>query len=57
MCGSALSRQRFCQNLLVEPIGFSYPATQIYRLTARLKFRLGILIKKRGGALSLSSMR
>ena len=27
------------------------------RLTARLKFRLGILIKKRGGALSLSSMR
>lgn len=46
MCGSALSRQRFCQNLLVEPIGFSYPATQIYPFDGAFEISFGDIDKE-----------
>ena len=46
MCGSALSRQRFCQNLLVKPIGFSYPATQIYPFDGAFKIPFGDIDKE-----------
>lgn len=46
MCGSALPRQRFCQNLLVEPIGFSYPATQIYPFDGAFEISFGDIDKE-----------
>ena len=46
MCGSALSRQRFCQNLLVKPIGFSYPATQIYPFDGAFEISFGDIDKE-----------